>query len=492
MKSAPKSGRQLIFPAHMAEIDARTIAGGTPGIVLMERAGQAVVTVLRGVWTRRSVLILAGPGNNGGDGWVIARLLKEAGWPVTIVSDWPASALKGDAKLACEASGMTPVPLERADFSGSPLIVDALFGAGLVRPIEGKFADVLRRAAESAGPVLAVDLPSGLCGTRGEVLGDSLKADVTVTFGAAKPGHLLAEGRHFSGELHVVDIGLGLREGEADALWNHPLLWRDHLPLPPSAAHKYTRGGLLVVGGPRHQGGAARLTAKAAAVTGAGAVTLAVSPQAADIYAASIDAIMLRTVRDESELADLAASDKIAAIAIGPGLGTDEKAAAWLEAVLSAGKPLLLDADAFTLLSKRGERLAGCPEGSVLTPHEGEFKRLFPDVSGSPLERAEEAACKSGQTVLLKGAATVISAPGKTPVINTHSSPYLATAGSGDVLSGIIAGWLAQGVDSHMAAGAGAWIHGESALQYGPGLTADSLWQKIPNALHVIGARTDD
>ncbi|MEM9234089.1 MAG: NAD(P)H-hydrate epimerase, partial [Pseudomonadota bacterium] len=214
--------RPLLYPETMAEVDRRTIAAGTPGIELMERAGKAAVRVLRGRWAPRPVAVLAGPGNNGGDGWVIARLLREVGWPVAIYSDWPLEKLSGDARQACAACGFSSEPLAAADFSERPLIVDALFGAGLAREITGEPAAVMARAAESDAPVLAIDLPSGLNGRTGEALGQSLRAEVTVTFGAAKPGHLLDAGRELTGELHIADIGLDLQADDVDAHWNGP------------------------------------------------------------------------------------------------------------------------------------------------------------------------------------------------------------------------------------------------------------------------------
>ena len=473
----------IVAPARIGEVDSRTIAAGTPGLTLMKRAAHACVRVIEGRWSRRPVVVLAGPGNNGGDGWAIADELKRDGWPVTLYSDWPVEKLSGDAKLAASQSRLTPLPLAQADFSEAPLVVDALFGAGLGRDIEGHARQVVERLAASGAPVLAVDLPSGLDGLTGVVRGTAARAEASVTFGCAKPGHLIGDGKALCGDLHVMPIGLDLRAEDVCALWNGPGLWQAALPYPPLADHKYARGGLLVIGGPRHAGGAARLAARAGAVTGAGATTIAVSPSAADIYAAHLDAIMLKSCRGTEEFAALASSPKIAAVAVGPGLGIGEDENALLEAVLASGKPAVIDADALTLLSRRENPFAGLPAKSVLTPHEGEFARLFPDIGGSALVRAQAAAERAGVTVLLKGAVTVIATPGELPVLSSHASPWLATAGSGDVLTGIIAGLLAQEVSPRLSAAAGAWIHGDAAKGLGAGLTADNLSVEISTVL---------
>jgi NAD(P)H-hydrate epimerase len=474
-------GRAIVTPHRMAAVDARTIERGVPAARLMERAGTAIARVLRGRWSARPVAVLAGPGQNGGDGWVVARLLREAGWPISVYSDWPAASLNGAAKAMAERWDRAPQPLDAFKPTGGELVVDALFGAGLSRPLEGSVAAVLERTARSDAPVIAADLPSGLDGGTGETRGPVAPADATVTFGCPKPGHFLGDGPALCGRLHVVPIGLQVEPGDAAALWNAPGLWREALPFPPTAKHKYDRGAVLVFGGPRHAGGASRLTAMAAARAGAGATTIAAQGSALDIYAAQLDAVMLRRCDTAAEAGKLAESDKIAAIAIGPGLGTDEAAAGLVRAVLAAGKPAVIDADALTLIGRHG-LLGELPKACVLTPHEGEFRTLFPEVEGSALDRATGAVDRCGRTVLLKGATTVIASPDELPVLNTHSSPWLATAGSGDVLTGLIAALLAQGVDAHLAAAAGAWIHGEAGRLGAVGLTADDLPGLLPPA----------
>ncbi|ADM10229.1 YjeF family protein [Parvularcula bermudensis HTCC2503] len=473
----------LVSPDQMQNVDQRTIAAGTDGFVLMRRAGAAIAAVLRGRWSARPVLVLTGPGQNGGDGWIVADLLARAGWPVTVATNWAPSTLKGDAHRAAARAGLSPISLTEALSRPHTLVVDALFGAGLSRPIKGPPAAIINAVKEWGAAVIAADLPSGLDGRTGQIHGDALTASATVTFGAAKPGHFIGEGLSLCGDLHIADIGLDLRSDDAAAILNHPEAWRQDLPWPPRAAHKYDRGGVLVLAGPRHQTGAARLCAEAAARAGAGAVTLACRPSAADIIAGHETAALLAILREDDDLAALCRSKRVKAVAIGPGLGMDEAARSALRTILTAQIPAVLDADALTLIARDRslrERL-GCHH--VLTPHEGEFSRLFPDWEGDALSRCAKAADELGTTLLLKGAATVIATPGARPVINAHASPVLATAGSGDVLTGIIAGLIAQDMPPHNAACAGAWLHGEGGLAADPGLTAEDLPAEVGAAM---------
>ena len=479
----------LLGPEAMARADRRTIEAGTPGIDLMERAGRAVVRALRGRWSPRPVLVLCGPGQNGGDGWVIARLLEAAGWPVTLASDWPARKVSGDASIAAERAGINPRPLSEVVPSAvPPLVVDALFGAGLSRPVEGSAAAALKACAAAGAEMVAVDLPSGLDGQTGAVKGMMVPAELTVTFHRLKPGHLIGEGPAACGALHCAEIGILPDHLDIDGVRNHPSLWRENLPYPPQAAHKYARGGVAIVGGPRHQSGAARLSAQATARAGAGAVTVFARPSAIDVYAAHLTAIMTQT---DSALSDALATSKIGAVVIGPGLDQDDAARAQLNTVIEGGKPTVFDADALTLNEDDPAAFfARLPENAVLTPHEGEFARLFPGLSGDPVSRAVAAAERCGRVVLLKGATSVIAGPGQVPVLNAHATSWLATAGAGDTLAGIIAALMAQGLSPMAAAAAGAWLHGEAARQVGPGLTADDLSDAIPGAINAADQRS--
>ncbi|MEM9989642.1 MAG: NAD(P)H-hydrate dehydratase, partial [Pseudomonadota bacterium] len=365
----------------------------------------------------------------------------------------------------------------------------ALFGAGLSKPISAEVAKVLKGIQENQWDVVAVDLPSGVDGKTGEVMGTACPAQLTVAFHRAKVGHLLGEGPALCGSLFVRDIGMTPLPEDACAVRNCPALWSAQLPYPPKAAHKYARGGVFVVGGPRHQTGAARLTAEAAARAGAGAVILGAAPSAIDIYAAHLTAIMVAKIQNEEDLRDLAQDKRVAAMAIGPGLSLGEQARAQVLTTCQVGKPMVIDADGLSLLtSSSSDLFSVLPEICVLTPHEGEFARIFPDLRGDALSRAQAAADRCGRTVLLKGATTVIASPGRLPILNTHATPYLATAGAGDVLTGIIVSLLAQGLPAHEAAAAGAYIHGDAARRLGPGLTADDLSKGLKPTLEILSA----
>jgi hydroxyethylthiazole kinase-like uncharacterized protein yjeF len=492
----------LLTCAQMGQADAWSIAHGIPGTTLMAAAGQAVFDAICARWSPRPVLVACGPGNNGGDGHVVARLLSEAGWPVTLASLVPVADLKGDAlHHARQAEQQVPVQvLSLSLLDGAALLVDALFGAGLTRPLEGMAADLLKAAAAQALPIVSVDVPSGLNGDTGAVWG-AVPAALTVTFFRKKPGHVLMPGRALCGELLVRDIGTppGALAAQASTLrsWeNAPALWQGQWPFA-EAAHKYTRGHVAVFGG-AVMTGAARLSARAAVRVGAGLSTLLVPERVWAVYATAQLSGMVQAL-DDADLPALQASWreqlthlKWRTLVMGPGaaLGLPGDAPASLStlvlAALSAaqGRALVLDADALTAFAEHPEVLFDAILGPVvMTPHEGEFKRLFGASQQDKLQATREAARRSGAVVLHKGADTVIAAPDGRAVVNTHAPAWLATAGSGDVLSGLIGGLLAQGLPAFEAACAGAWIHGACALAFGPGLISDDLADQMPGVL---------
>ncbi len=491
------SGRELLTVAEMGEADRLAIAGGTPGIQLMENAGAAIAAAIRERWDRRLVLVLCGPGNNGGDGWVVARLLAKEGWPVRLATLVDPQALGGDAALAAKRwTG----PVERLSenavdtvLDGGPLVVDALFGAGLARPVDGVAAAVLRRVAERELTSVAVDMPSGVHGDSGAVLGDAAPAALTVTFFRKKPGHVLMpvlqspQGRALCGALVVADIGIpdAVLETIAPATWeNDPALWRDDLPRAEPAGHKYRRGHALVLGGARMTG-AARLAAQAARRAGVGLATIVAPEPAWPVYAAGPPGLLVET---EDRWSDLMADARWNAVLVGPGAGVGE---ATRQRVLDAcsNKATVIDADGLSSFAGDRQALFEAIDGwCVLTPHEGEFTRLF-DVQGSKLERTRAAARESGAVVLLKGPDTVIADPDGRAVVNTNAPPELATAGSGDVLAGMITGLMAQGMAPFPAACAAAWMHGEAASAFGPGLIAEDLIDGLPAVLRGLADR---
>ncbi len=492
---------ELLTNAQMGRADALTIAAGTPGAVLMENAGQACTEeILDRFPDVQRIAVLCGPGNNGGDGFVIARLLAEAGREVQLALLGERGRLHGDAAHMAALWSGTIHPMTTGVLQGADLVVDALFGAGLARDITGAAAGMIREVTRRGLPVMAVDVPSGVDGDSGAVRGCAMPARLTVSFFRAKPGHYLYPGRGLRGALVLRDIGIGasvLAELDTDCFLNGPDMWSAALPRPGPVDHKYSRGHVVVVSGPRHATGAARLAARGALRIGAGLVTMAAPPKALAEHAAQLNAIMLRRAGSAGTLADLLQDRRKNAVVIGPGGGTGGKMRAKVAAVLRSGAACVLDADALNAFAGRPDDLAGqikaMPErGVVLTPHEGEFSRLFSAMDdsdknlnqGGKLQRARLAAKASGAVVVLKGADTVIASPvGGHAAINANAPPWLATAGAGDVLAGFIGGLLAQNMDGFAAACAGVWLHGAAARDFGPGLIAEDLPEGLPQVL---------
>ncbi len=470
----------LLTPTEMAAVDRASVAAGVPENVLMEHAGKAVADEICRRWIKpRVVAVLCGPGNNGGDGFVAARHLAAAGWSVRLGLLGDRARLKGAAAHHASLWQGKVQPTSPALLDGAELVVVALFGAGLVRPIEGAAAKIIEAVNTSHLPVVAVDIPSGIDGATGAVLGTAARAILTVTFFRKKPGHLLMPGRALCGDVVVADIGMppGVLT-EATTFENDPLLWLDVFPWPKLEGHKYTRGHVLIAGGAKMTG-AARLGARAAARVGAGLVTLAAPRTAWPVYAASLQG----TIVVPDAFASLLRDRRRNAMLIGPGAGINDTTRRNTLAALATGRAVVLDADALTVFAGKTKTLFAAIEGpTVLTPHEGEFSCLF-KFAGDKLARARAAAKQSGATVLLKGPDTVVASPDGRAAINANAPPDLATAGSGDVLSGMVAGLLAQGMDAFRAANAAAWLHGEAAREFGPGLVAEDIIECLPRVL---------
>ena len=508
---------ELLTPQAMARADRLTIDAGTPGIVLMERAGRAVAdaAAFRHPLGSR-VLILCGPGNNGGDGFIAARVLRERGYRVEVQLFGTPEALRGDAAEAARRCGGSIVILPDEPFAAgrsvtaaadrATVIIDALYGAGLGRDLEGAAAAVVRAVNASGKPVVAVDLPSGIDGATGAVRGVAIEASASVTFFRRKPGHLLLPGRRHCGTVILADIGIQpqvLDEIGRDLSANGPALWGYDLHRPGLEDHKFTRGHALVLSGPMLATGAARLAAMAALRAGAGLVTLASPSEALAVNAAHLTAIMLKQVDSPADFARLLEDPRLNSCVIGPAAGIGPETAELVRAALGmragTGKApqrgFVLDADALTAFAEAPGRLFEAIAGHfgpvVLTPHEGEFRRLFPDLGpvdarGANVpktERARQAARRSGATVILKGADTVIAAPDGRVAINDNAPPDLGTAGSGDVLAGLIGGLLARGMPGFSAATAGVWMHGDCGRRAGAGLIAEDLPGQIPAVL---------
>jgi NAD(P)H-hydrate epimerase len=486
----------LLTPEEMAVADRAAIAGGVPGVELMEAAGRAVADAVQRRWSPRPIAVLCGPGNNGGDGFVAARHLARAGWPVRLGLLGPREGLRGDAAHHAALWRGSIEPLS-APLDNAAIVVDAIFGAGLARAVEGEARAAIEVVIARSLPSVAVDVPSGLDGATGAILGIAAPAAITVTFFRKKPGHLLLPGRALCGSLMVADIGIpaaALADVAPRTHENGPAQWLAAYPWPQLEDHKYRRGHLLVLGG-AIMTGAARLAARAAGRIGAGLVTLAVPSAAWPVYAASLASVIVRPLAAPGDFAALLADPRRNAVIIGPGAGagSDEATREHVLAALGARRATVLDADALTAFADRPETLiAAIAAPAVFTPHEGEFARLF-GASGGPsdkLARARGAAARAQAVVLLKGADTVVAAPDGRAIINANAPPSLATAGSGDVLSGMIGGLLAQGLDPFRAAAAGAWLHGEAARSFGLGLVAEDLIDALPAVLRRLKAET--
>jgi ADP-dependent NAD(P)H-hydrate dehydratase / NAD(P)H-hydrate epimerase len=486
----------LLTNHEMGQADRLAIAAGIPGVMLMENAGKAVAAeAARMASPGARIAVLCGPGNNGGDGFVAARHLREQGFDVRVALLGEATALQGDAAVMAQRWAGEVTPLSTSSLQGADIIVDALFGAGLARPIRGVAADVIAAINASPVRVLAVDVPSGLDGTTGRALGPVVEAASTITFFRRKPGHLLLPGRVLCGEVVVADIGIPdavLGEIAPKAWANAPALWSNDFPTPKLDGHKYGRGHALVVSGPTAHTGAARLGARGALRAGAGLVTVASPADAIAVNAAHLTAIMLAPFDGADGLAEILADKRKNAVLLGPALGVSTRTRELVHAALASGAATVLDADAITSFADAPDDLfraiAAQPQRPVvLTPHDGEFKRLFGDVEApSKLERARVAAQRSGAIVVLKGADTVIAAPDNRAAINANAPPWLATAGAGDVLGGFGVGLLAQGMPAFEAACAAVWLHGAAAAAFGPGLIAEDLPETLPQVLRAL------
>ena len=472
---------------------------GVPLLTLMENAGRAVADEAVKRWSPRKTLVLCGPGNNGGDGLVAARYLKKYGWEVRVAVLGSRANLKGDVAAMAKLWDGGFETVEKGVFRDAELVIDAVFGAGFSRQLEEESKDTALELNALDVPVLAVDVPTGLHGDLGRALGDvCIEADATITFFRKKPGHVLMPGRALCGEVVVADIGIP--EAALDALRpklfeDVPALWAADFPWPKEDGQKYDRGHCVVVSGPAHATGAARLAARGALRVGAGLVSVASPPDAVEVNAVELTAIMVKPFEGAKGLADLLADKRLNAVILGPGGGVGPTMKAMVAAVLATEASAVLDADALTSFQDDPRALHQLlREPCVLTPHEGEFERIFPGLlrrSSTKIEAVRAAAAIARCTVLLKGADTVIASPDGRATINGHAPPALATAGSGDVLAGLIGGLMAQRVDSYKAAVMAMWLHGEAAFRFGPGLIAEDLPEQLPAVLTALKDATD-
>jgi NAD(P)H-hydrate epimerase len=491
---------EILTVSEMYAADRYAAQNGVPSLDLMENAGGAVADEIVRRWPPRPTVVLCGPGNNGGDGFVAARCLLARGWPVRIALPGGRERLKGDAAAMAarwhgEISELAPAAL-----CGAALVVDAIFGAGLTRPLEGLIKETVLALNKSDARIVAIDVPSGLHGDLSHPLdgpeGAAVRAHLTITFFRKKPAHVLMPGRIWCGNIIVADIGIptvSLELVRPRLFENGPSVWGANFPWPQPLGHKYARGHAVVVSGTAHATGAARMAARAALRVGAGLVSVASPPDAVAVNAAALTAIMVKPFSGPPGLSRLLEDARLNAVVIGPGCGVGRATQEMVAAVLMRPAAAVLDADALTSFADDPDDLfSQLREPAVLTPHAGEFERIYPgllDRAPTRVEAARDAAVRARCSVLLKGPDTVIAAVDGRTTVNTNAPPELSTAGTGDVLSGLIGGLLAQGMTSFEAAAAGVWLHGEAAARIGTGLIAEDLPEVLPSVLSSLRAQ---
>jgi NAD(P)H-hydrate epimerase len=489
----------LISAEHMYALDRAAIASGISEFSLMQRAGKAVADTVQAERERMQlsqtspVIVLCGPGNNGGDGFVAAQWLHEQGYNVAVACLTEEEKLQGSAADAAGLCTAKRLPFHPSVLKDASLLIDALFGAGLSRPLGGNAAEMAEAINASSLPVIAVDIPSGIHADSGQVMGYAIRAEVTVTFNYRKPGHLLYPGKSYCGRITVADIGLGNplpEQANGICYENHPFLWHQQFPFSEPLQHKYSRGMALVYGTPPERSGASRLAAISALRAGAGLVAVACPQESMTLYGLTAAALLLKRHETPEDWEQFVSEERVRAAIIGPGAGVSEPTRRAVLASLKQKRATVLDADALTVFAENPELLRDniSEIPCILTPHNGEFTRLFGRVGAisevqSKLAKAKVAARWMGATLVFKGADTVIASPDGRAVINQHATPELATAGSGDVLTGICGGLLAQGMPAFEAACAAVWLHGEAAIRFGAGLIADDLPNILPQAL---------
>lgn len=490
---------ELLTAEEMSRAEQLAVEAGTTYLTMMENAGRGVAEEVVRRFPRGSrVTVLCGPGNNGGDGFVCARYLRERGYQVRLALLGKQEELPRDPKEMARRWDEAIEPMSLQSLEGAQIIVDAIYGTGLRDNISGIPAQIIEEVTARALPVVAVDVPTGIDATAGVVRGLAFKAAATVTFFRRKTGHILLPGRLYCGDVRAVEIGIPatvLADIAPRTFANDPDFWLRYFPKLKIDGHKYDRGHSVVVSGPMESTGAARLAARTALRSGSGLVTVATSKAAFYINAAQLTSVMVAPYDGPAGLADLLADPRVTAALIGPGAGSDGDVRDLVSSVLASEATAVLDAEGLTAFSEAPselfDQIKARPAPTIMTPHEGEFKKVFPELDDEPskLERARRAAEMSGAVVILKGPDTVVAAPDSLASVSENAPPWLATAGSGDVLAGLVTGLLGQGMAAFDAAAAAVWIHGELAVAFGPGLIADDMPDLLPGVLQRLDKR---
>jgi ADP-dependent NAD(P)H-hydrate dehydratase / NAD(P)H-hydrate epimerase len=491
---------ELLTAEEMSRAEKLAAEAGLAPLTMMENAGRASAEEVVRRFPRGSrVSVLCGPGNNGGDGFVCARYLRERGYHVRLALLGRRDDLPRDAKEMARRWDEAIEPFSLQSIEGAQLAVDGLYGTGLRDPITGPVAQLIEEVTARALPVVAIDVPSGIDATTGKVRGVAFKAASTVTFFRRKTGQVLLPGRLYCGDVRAADIGIPakvLEDIAPGSFANDPDFWLRFFPKLRIDGHKYDRGHAVVVSGPMERTGAGRLAARTALRSGSGVVTVATSKAAFYINASQLTAVMVNPFDGPEGLSELLSDTRVTAALIGPGAGRDPEVKDLVASVLGSQATGILDAEAVTAFSEDPSELfhqikGRLPALTIMTPHDGEFKKIFPDLDEeqSKLDRARRAAEISGAVIILKGPDTVVAHPGSIAVVSENAPPWLATAGSGDVLAGLVTGLTAQGMAAFDAAAAAVWIHGELAHAFGPGLIADDMPDLLPGVLQRLDKR---
>lgn len=490
---------ELLTAEEMSRAEQLAVEAGTSYLTMMENAGRGVAEEVVRRFPRGSrVTVLCGPGNNGGDGFVCARYLRERGYQVRLALLGRQEDLPRDPKEMARRWDEAIEPMSLQSLEGAQIIVDAIYGTGLRDNISGVPAQIIEEVTARALPVVSVDVPTGIDATAGIVRGLAFKAAATVTFFRRKTGHILLPGRLYSGDVRAVEIGIPatvLADIAPRTFANDPDFWLRYFPKLKIDGHKYDRGHAVVVSGPMESTGAARLAARTALRSGSGLVTVATSKAAFYINAAQLTAVMVAPYDGSAGLGEILSDPRVTAVLIGPGAGSDGDVRDLVSTVLASEATAVLDAEGITAFSEAPaelfDQIKARPAPTIMTPHEGEFKKVFPELDDEPskLERARRAAEISGAVIILKGPDTVVAAPDSLASVSENAPPWLATAGSGDVLAGLVTGLLAQGMAAFDAAAAAVWIHGELAVAFGPGLIADDMPDLLPGVLQRLDKR---